>query len=256
MQIHQESIRHMLSNEERTRLTKEMLHLINIGSKDMPNHVFHYYEEQGISREQKPFYNLIADSFLTLRAFCVLMKESLWSQASAVLRMGIEQVSAVYVLAYQEGALAQFTDLMKEKTKFYNMQKVEQDTYAKEHRIKGRINEYFDYSWCKQFTPDNTYGRKQLMVLAHLEEFDADIENTLNAFTHGSISIFQFSHNNWEVMRIHGLRTSMCCCKLFDFLCCSYFHVVGIKNTNPYLIQCFEKFKIIYEYIFHEEGWK
>ena len=111
-----------------------------------------------------------------------------------------------------------------------------------------RINDYFDYSWIKDFTEDNKYGRDQLLKLAHLDEFLVDIKETLNAFAHGSISIFQFNNaeEKWELMSRYGRRLVLTACKLYDFLCCSFREYVGDSFSNLLLNQQFMEFKKIY----------
>ena len=234
-----------MNREEKVAMIREMLRLIAMGSYDMPNHVFAYFVNHNIPPEQKLFYNLIADSFLSLYSFSNLMNENCWSQAATVLRMGMEQVAAVFVMTYKKGALESYLNLQKEKSDFYQLDDEKQKSYRKEHSIKGKLTDYFDYSWIEDFTEDNTYGRDQLMKLAHLEEFLVDIDQTLNSFAHGSITIFQFSNDNWNVMKRYGNRISLACCKLFDFLCCSYKNLIKEEFLDLSLNDIFIRFKSI-----------
>lgn len=245
-----------MNREEKVAMIREMLRLIATGSYDMPNHVFAYFVHHNIPPEQKLFYNLIADSFLSLYSFSNLMNENCWSQAATVLRMGMEQVAAVFVMTYKKGALESYLNLQKEKSNYYQLDDEKQKSYRKDYSIKGKLADYFDYSWIKDFTEDNTYGRDQLMKLARLDEFLVDIDQTLNSFAHGSITIFQFSKDNWGVMKRYGDRICLACCKLFDFLCCSYKTLIGEEILNTPLNDAFIRFQIIYEDLFVKEGWK
>lgn len=245
-----------MNRKEKVAMIKEMLRLIALGSHNMPEYVFSYFVRHNVPYDQKCFFNLIADSFLTLYSFTVLMNDNCWSQAATLLRMGMEQVAAVFVISYNENALASYADLQKEKAAFALLDDNERKTYVKEHRIKGRENSYFDYSWCKELTIDKTYGRQQLLELAHLEEFLIDIDQTLNSFSHGSLTIFQFSKNNWDIMKKFGDRIAISCCKLFDFLCCSYKNLIKEEFLDLPLNDIFIRFKSIYEDLFEKEGWK
>ena len=123
----------------------------------------------------------------------------------------------------------------------------EQKEYRKLLGI-NKINDYFDYSWIKNFTVDKTYGRDQLLKLANLDELIVDIKETLNSFAHGSLSIFQF-HNaeeKWDLMSRYGKRLVLIACKLYDFICCSFKEYIGDRFFELKLNQQFIDFKKIY----------
>ena len=235
----------------------QMLSLIMDSSHPMPNYVFRYYVDSKKKPEEKIFYNLIADSFLTLFSYCKLMFENAWSQAFAVLRMGLEQVAAVFLLTTKEDALQKYIDLYKLKVQFINIEsKDDKEAFRKANGIPKKYNDFFDYSWVSSFTSDGKYGRNQLIELARLEEFLIDIEQSLNAFSHGSMSVFQMSGDNWNVMKRYGRRASLTCCKLYDFLCCSYHNLIGDKEFAKLpLDRYFKSFKLIYHDLFVSEGW-
>lgn len=91
-------------------------------------------------------------------------------------------------------------------------------------------------------------GRDQLLKLAHLDEFLVYIKDTLNAFAHGSISIFQFNSNEgkMELMSRYGFKLALIVCKLYDFLCCSFKKYIGNSFFYLELNQQFMNFKKIY----------
>lgn len=236
----------------------QMLTLIMDSSHPMPDYVFHYYVDFKKNPEEKIFYNLIADSFLTLFSYCKLMFENAWSQAFTMLRMGLEQVAAVFLLTTKQGALQKYIDLYKLKVQFINIESEDdKKEFLKANGIpKNKINDFFDYSWVSSFTSDCKYGRKQLIELARLEEFLVDIEQSLNAFSHGSMSVFQMSGDNWNVMKRYGRRANLTCCKLYDFLCCSYHNLIGDKEFAKLpLSRYFKSFKLNYHGLFVSEGW-
>ena len=236
----------------------QMLSLMIDSCHSMPDYVFRHFVDRHKSVEEKCFYNLVADSFLTLYAFSKLMMENAWSQAFALLRVGIEQVAAVFVLCYNSKALLRYIELNKLKIKFVNtVNDEEKKLFLKEQGIpKNRVNDYFDYGWISSFTEDRSFGRKQLMELAKLEEFIIDVDESLNAFAHGSMSVFQMSGDNWNVMKKYGRRASLTCCKLYDFLCCSYHNLIGDEDFSKLpLDRYFKSFKLLYHNLFLSEGW-
>lgn len=229
-----------------------MLILIADSSHPMPEYVFHYYVDFKKKPEEKIFYNLIADSYLTLFSYCNLMFENAWSQAFALLRMGIEQISAIFLLTTIPDALREYLNLHTLKVKYIRIKSDEErKVFLKEHNIKrNRVNDYFDYGWVSKFTSDGTYGRNQMIQLARLDEFLVDIDQTLNAFSHGSLSVFQMSGDNWNVMRKYGKRANLTCCKLYDFLCYSLHGLVGHEVFSAWpLDSSFKEFKQIYKNI-------
>ena len=230
-------------------LLNKMMSIIVESTKNIADIVFTEYVNHKEHEEQKQIYNLFAEAYLSVSAFCKLMFGFSWSQAAAILRTAIEQVSALYVLSYNPELRICFMNLFKEHGKYLLLDKEGKDDYIKSKSIpKNRINDYFDYSWIKELTDDKKYGRDQLLKLAHLDEFLVDIKETLNAFAHGSISIFQFnnSEEKWELMSRYERRLVLTACKLYDLLCCSFKEYIGDSFFDLLLNQQFVNFKKIY----------
>ena len=230
-------------------LLNKMMSIIVESTRNIADIVFTEYVNHKEHEEQKQIYNLFAEAYLSVSAFCKLMFDFSWSQAAAILRAAIEQVSALYVLSYYPDSRIAFMNLFKEHGAYLSLDKEGKDNYIKANALtKNRINDYFDYSWIKDFTVDKTYGRDQLLKLAHLDEFLVDIKETLNAFAHGSISIFQFnnSEEKWELMSRYGRRLVLTACKLYDFLCCSFKEYIGDRFFDLQLNQQVMDFKKIY----------
>jgi hypothetical protein len=77
----------------------------------MPEIVFTYYSNFESKKDLKPFYNLLSESFLSLFSFSFLYINHAWSQASALLRTSIEQVSKIVVLTSNVDLLNDFIEL-------------------------------------------------------------------------------------------------------------------------------------------------
>ena len=233
-----------------------MMSIIVKSTRNIADIVFTEYVNHKEHEDQKQIYNLFADAYISVSAFCKLMFHDSWSQAAVILRVAIEQISALYVLSNYPDSRIAFMDLFKEQGIYLSLDKDGKNDYIKSKSIpKNRINDYFDYSWIKDFTEDNKYGRDQLLKLAHLDEFLVDIKETLNAFAHGSISIFQFYNleEKWELMSRYGRRLVLTACKLYDFLCCSFKKYIGDRFFDLFLNQQFIEFKNIYLRIIKRE---
>ena len=230
-------------------LLNQMMSIIIQSTNDIPNVVFKEYLNHKEHKSQKQIYNLFADTFLSLSAFCKLIFDHSWSQAAIILRTAIEQVSKLYILAYFPNSRKSFIDLYIEYGKFLLLNENEKENYLKTNSIKkNRFNEYFSYSWISGFTKDKKYGRDQLLKLANLDEFKVDIKETLNLFVHGRISIFEFynSKEKWGLMDRYGRRIILMACKLFDFLCCSFCNYIGDSFFKLPFYQILLNFKGIY----------
>lgn len=82
------------------------------------------------------------------------------------------------------------------------------------------------------------------MRAAHLEEVEIDIDNELNQFSHGKLSIFDFCNEKekWGLMTRFGFRMNAICFRLFNYLCCAYTSRVGKSNLCESLNQRFAYF--------------
>lgn len=238
-----------LKDEKRKQyiLLSDMMSIIIDSTRNIADVVFKEYLNHKEHDSQKQIYNLFAEGFISLSSFCKLIFDKSWSQAAMILRASIEEVSALFVLSNIYKSREAFVNLQNEHAKYVLMNDEEQKEYKKSIGA-NKINDYFDYSWIKEFTEDNTYGRDQLLKLANLDEFIVDIKETLNAFAHGSLSIFQF-HNaeeKWELMVRYGRRLVLIACKLYDFICCSFKEYIGERFFDLDLNQYFMDFKKLY----------
>ena len=108
--------------DEKQEKLNEMLTLILKSSQDMPDFVFQYYSDHEKDQKKKIVYNLVADSYLTLFSYCLLMFHHAWSQAFSLLRVGLEQVAAVYLLAFCDGAIERYIDLYDLKAEYVKLE--------------------------------------------------------------------------------------------------------------------------------------
>ena len=234
----------MLTRTERIRYLNELLNLMERATKPMVEIVFEYYAAHKSEKDKKVFYNLLADAFLSIHSYCLLMLNQSWSQAFTVLRLAIEQVASVSVLIDHQEAIPEFIRLRREGLKQKHLSDEDKAKKLSEKRKKNG-NYYYDYGWLLAAGYDQ-HGRRQLLQAAHLEELNFDIEETLNKFVHGTLTVFDLTgKDGWELMRRYGVRANLACCMLFDHLCCAYRRLtLDVKPTTP-INEVFEEFRIL-----------
>lgn len=173
-----------------------------------------------------PAVDLLVEAFLTVRSFSLLMLEGLISNASAILRILIEQVSALTVICKNEKAMLSFIAMQKRKEGYYSKwsekeRKDFKDYLRKEYGYnnEGAVKDYLDYGWIRDINDDRSQRSDRLIIKsAHLEEMIEDINNTLNAFAHGQLSSFALLRDKIYADK-HVSRIIMAAGKLFLFLC-------------------------------------
>ena len=240
-----------------TYFLNRMMTIIVESTGNIADVVFSEYCNHKEHLNQKPIYNLFAEAFLSISSVAKLMFDKSWSQASVILRVAIEEVATLYVLSFCPETREAFVNLFDERGRFLKLSDDEKKKYKKDNNIKGSINEYFDYSWIKDYTKDHKYGRNQLLKLSHIDEFIVDIEELLNSFAHGTISIFQFFNDKegWGLMSKYGQRITKINCKLYDFLCCSFKNYVGDGFYYLELNSYFKEFKELYIFMINTKMW-
>lgn len=227
---------------DKNELINKLLNIVcQASNPDCANNIFQYYVQH--NENNKCIYNLFADSFISIHAYSSLMFDRCWSQAGAILRTAIEQISTLFVLVNNKQAMADYLVLDSLKRKYYQIEdENECKLFAKQHNLpKDEYNRkaYLDYSWIRSVTNKKTFSYKDIIKEAKLNEVLDDIDVVLNKFVHGKLSIFDFAgpDGSWDVMEKYGRRANMICAKLFDFLCCSYkkftneFEVAKVTNN-------------------------
>jgi len=172
----------------RVELINDMLNLIFSGTN--PKNValiFNAYLKCSVKKKCKPIFVLFADAFLSLHAYSTLMLENCWSQAGAVLRVAIEQVSSLFVLSNYSSTVDDYLKINKIKEDYYRCENDEkQKDFLKANNInfkKRALVEYFDYGWISSVSSSTT--RDDIIRLSRLEEMLNDIKTVLNPFAHG-----------------------------------------------------------------------
>lgn len=226
-----------------------MLLIIHKTCGDVSNPIFRYYNTCEKDKNKKPIYDLLADSFLTLYGYTMLIFNHSWSQAFCLLRLAIEQVAKLSILLICDGACSDYVSLRKECYEYELMSKNEKKQFKKDKQIaNSKTNDYFEYSWIKYYTKDGSYGRNQMLDLAQLNELKDDYK-FLNKFVHGTLSIFELNKDNWSILNRFVTRYNLVCCKLYDYLC-SYSRLFLLMNPLSFTMnQTFRTFRSIYEFV-------
>lgn len=233
----------------------EMLKNMSAYSAEQPKAIQDLCYEAFIPSAYAPAIDLIVESFLTVHSFVILMFEGLISNASAVLRILIEQVAAASVICRN-------TKAMMEYLRFQNMKKDYYASTGEKHEIirntlfqmagykrrnEGALKDYLDYGWIR-IVNDNKSERGDKLIIkeARLEEMIVDIEEQLNAFAHGQRSSFEFLRNK-DLSDKHVSRIIMAAGKLFLFLCyAKHEFLVNNSITNDKYFDYYLNAKILY----------
>lgn len=236
---------------DRNELINKLLNIIcQATNPNSANSIFTYFI--GHKEKNKCIYNLFADSFLSIHAYSVLMFDRCWSQAGAILRTAIEQISTLTVLVNNEQAMNDYLVLDNLKRQYYQIEAAEEcEKFVKEHNLPKddySRKAYFDYSWIRSITKKHKFSYKDIVKEARLDEVIGDVDVVLNKFVHGKLTIFDFSgpDGSWDVMKKYGRRANMICAKLFDFLCCSYKKFTNEEEVTKVTNNMFIPFKTLY----------
>ena len=236
----------MNRDEEFAKLFK-MIDLMAEYSILKPGQIDKACKEKAIPSKYFPFTTLMAEAFFSIYSFSLLVKEALYSNASAILRTLIEQVSAVYVLANNDSALDKFIEI-KNLIDLYENKKITLDeinTKYALHLSEKNIENFFDYGWSISFGTHD-WGRNKIIRESKLDEVLEDFWY-LNKFAHGQLSWYQLLRtNSKDVLDRHIARTIMICGKLFYFLCAATVKYFGetIESDDSYYM--FSKIRTLY----------
>ena len=196
-------------------------------SIEQPKVIGDLCSELFISPAYAPALDLMVEAFLTVHSFSLLMFEGLISNASAILRILIEQVSAVTVICNNPKAMTEFLKFQTWKKQYYSSkgeehEKIRVFLFEKaeyRHKNESALKDYLDYGWIRALNNNKSERSEQLIIKeARLEEMIVDINEQLNAFAHGQRSIFSFIRNK-DLSDKHISRIIMVAGKLFLFLC-------------------------------------
>jgi len=205
----------------------EMLKNMSDYSIEQPKVIEDLCSELFISPAYAPALDLMVEAFLTVHSFSLLMFEGLISNASAILRILIEQVSAVTVICNNPKAMTEFLKFQTWKRQYYSSkgeehEKIRDFLFKKaeyRHKKESALKDYLDYGWIRALNNNKSERSEQLIIKeARLEEMIVDINEQLNAFAHGQRSIFSFIRNK-NLSDKHISRIIMAAGKLFLFLC-------------------------------------
>ena len=141
-----------------------------------------------------PFLDLLVESYFSIQAFCVLVKEGLISSSAAILRVMLEQVSIIKILSENPLARKSFEGLKLLKYRYKGSDLKNREIIlnsVKKLTNKKRINQFFDYGWYK-FANCKDASFKSICEVAGTSKVYEMVDIFLNQFSHGQQSIFQF----------------------------------------------------------------
>ena len=235
-------------------------------SYDMLKHMSDYSIQQPMAIEKlctelflshayAPAIDLMVEAFLTVHSFALLMFQGLVSNASAILRILIEQVAAVTIISKNQKAFNEFLKFNSWKHNYYSSVGEEKtrirefliNESGRKYKSESAIKDFLDYGWIRIINNSKSERSDRLIIKeARLEEFIIDINEQLNAFAHGQRSIFEFTKNR-ELADKHISRIIMIAGKLFLFLChAKHELLVDDYLTNDQFFDSYLNAKILY----------
>ena len=154
-------------------------------------------------KETKPeiieyeYIDLFVETFFSIKSFCVLMKEGLISSASAIIRIALEQSSIISLVSKSDTNKKAFLKIKKERNDYYcsgeDFQKQYEDTIKAKYRLKSiRIKQFFDYGWY-EINGKPAMSLEPICQAAGFSEAYKLVDDIINSFAHGQISIFRLS---------------------------------------------------------------
>lgn len=228
-----------MEQNKREKLYK-MLKNMSDYSSEQPRTIEDLCNESAVSITYAPAMNLLVEAFLTVYSFSLLMFEGLISNASAILRILIEQVASITVIANNSKAMTEYLKFQAWKKKYFGSSGDEHKRIKEfliqesglRYKNENAIKDYLDYGWIRVLNNNKSErGEKLIIKEARLEEFIVDIHEQLNAFAHGQRSIFGFFENK-DLADNHVSRIIMVAGKLFLFLCSAKHELLENKNMS------------------------
>lgn len=176
--------------------------------------------------DSKYLFNLYLEGFKSLKAFCILIGNCLISQSHAVLRMAVENVSAVKILEEHPELLEEYIEHLKFRfqIKDSKAQRKKIIEHYKEKISLGPRNalDYLDYGWISTISYKNDFGYHSFLKTAGLDKEPNDIYqwiDTINMWVHGTLTFANVTGNFGDDVIEYAHILSEIAAKLFDFLC-------------------------------------
>ena len=189
-----------MEDDKRNKFS-EMLKNMSDYSVGQPKAIEDLCKNLYISPAYAPAMDLLVESFLTVHSFTILMFDGLISNASAILRILIEQVAAVSVIARSPKAMTEFLKFQTKKKQYYGSDGEEHERIRNfiiqesgfKIKSESALKDYLDYGWIRVLNNNKSERGERLIIKeARLEEVIVDIDEQLNAFAHGQRTWFTF----------------------------------------------------------------
>ena len=203
--------------------------------------------------DNRYLYDLYNEAFRSIKGFCTLINDgALISQATAVLRMGLEQTAIIRVLESNKNLLDEYIEHAKARLELNAKEHKEKNELIRK-RFTDKIGKtdnpiaFLEYGWLKAIT--NEYSFDSLIKAANIQK-NSDIvlswKNTLNQFVHGNIKLTNLASTEDGILEF-GQETIRLAATLMDTLICDFHNENGFdfvldkKNYQKTFRLIFEK---------------
>ncbi len=217
-----------LSNEEYNKLLSNMYDL----SAKMPEVIYFNYFDSN-----KYLYDVYLDAFNSLRGFCVLIREVLLSQASALLRMAMEKIATIRMLTMHPELMDEYIEHRKFRFELVKSNSKKKNDLIKEHYKdktdfkKIQPTNYLEYGWLQPIC-DNECGLDSLIEKANIHpepSFMKEWKDLLNVWVHGAVTFSNLVAGGVDKPLRYSNDLIIIAANLIGYLICD-FHVTTNFN--------------------------
>lgn len=237
-----------MNKDEKISDLKIMLECMTEYSSYIPARVDKASKEIMVSPAYFNYVTMMVESFFTVMSISVLIREALISNAIALVRILLEQVSTVCVLTNNEKAMSFYLRIKGLRDRYCNNE-ITIDDINKEFNTnidKDSISRFFDYGWTLSFGPKG-WGSEKIIREAKFKKVLKD-KWYLNLFAHGQLSWFQIKRaGNNEAVDGYLFRAMYITGVLFFHLRNSVLKFFGEEIENNELYKIFKDAKFYFE---------
>ena len=202
-------------------IKKELLKSMDQIAVEMPNIIYNqHFDEYGA--DMKYPLAIFVDAFKSINVFCYSLQCVALTQAGTILRMLLEQVSIVWILAEHPEFLPKYVEHYKLRKEIHNKCKRDQiDIISEKYGIDNTPHAltYLDYGWIK-YPEDMRSGEDAMIIYAGFSDINTWRKKFLDKLTHTAYTTTDLIGETGDFPIITDFIKIAA--KLFDHLCVAF----------------------------------
>ena len=233
-------------------LRKELLKSMNQISIDMPGIIYNKYFDK-LGDKNKYILSMADDAYKSVDVFCYPMQHVALSQAAAVLRQLLEQVSIITILTNDDELLKKYIEHFKFRQTNNSLSRKKLIDAVSEHF--GIENNrfaltYLDYGWMKCDEGRNC-GEDEMIRMAGFEDILYWRKTFLDKMAHAAYTSTNFLVDDDFPIMDDLIRIAS---KLFDYLCVAFHNLTGFDFLFDKKDLFNEEFRQLYSLCFEKQN--